>query len=169
MGFPGRTTRNSFPKMGIVCDGHFGRNTLAKVRQRFFWLGNHRVDVEKWCRYYACTAKKVSSEKGRGPLRIFNVEAELLPKSSRGNKYTLVVVGYFFKWPEVILLPNKRVTTIVAAHVREVFSRHGVPELHSDQGRSFESRRRLDQHHSLSRREDNKEFAIFAPLHHEQS
>ena len=92
-----------------------------------------------------------------------------MPKSSRGNKYTLVVVGYFFKWPEVILLPNKRVTTIVAAHVREVFSRHGVPELHSDQGRSFESRRRLDQHHSLSRREDNKEFAIFAPLHHEQS
>ena len=35
---------------------------------------------------------------------------------------------------------NQRATTIATALLREIVSRHGVPlELHSDQGRSFES------------------------------
>ncbi|CAK9820223.1 Retrovirus-related Pol polyprotein from transposon 412 [Anthophora quadrimaculata] len=131
--------------------GHFGeRKTLAKLRQRFFWL-DHRVDVEEWCRRcYACTARKGPKEKGKGPLRIYNVGAPFervafdivgpLPKSSSGNRYALVIVDYFSKWPEVIPLPNQRATTIATALLRDVVSRHGVPlELHSDQGRSFES------------------------------
>ena len=62
---------------------------------------------------------------------------ELWPNSSSGNKYALVVVDYFSKWPQ-ILLPNQRVATIVAALLRE--SLHGVPlELHSDRGRSSKS------------------------------
>ena len=130
--------------------GHFGvRRTFAKIRQGFFWL-EHRVDVKEWCRrcYTCSTARKSPKEKGRGPLRIYNVGAPFervalgiigpLPKSSNGNKYALVVVDYFSKWLEVIPLPNQRATTIAAALPREVVSRHGISlELHSD--RSFES------------------------------
>ena len=99
--------------------GHFGvRRTLAIVRQRFFWL-DHRVDVEDCCRRcYACTAKKGPKEKGRGPFKIYNFGSPFervaldivgpLPKSSNGNKYALVVVDYFSKWPEVIPLPYQR-------------------------------------------------------------
>ena len=50
---------------------YFGvRRTLAKVRQRFFWLDD-RVDVEKCRHCYACTARKGEKGKGRGPLRRF--------------------------------------------------------------------------------------------------
>ena len=49
-------------------------------------------------------------------------------------------MDYFSKWPEVNPLPNQRATTIAASLLREVVNRHSVPlELHSDQGRSFES------------------------------
>ncbi|KAK2577752.1 hypothetical protein KPH14_011855, partial [Odynerus spinipes] len=131
--------------------GHFGvKKTLAKVRQRFFWLSN-RTDVEDWCRRcFRCSAKKGPKMKGKGALKIYNVGAPFerialdivgpLPKSSSGNRYGLVVVDYFSKWLEVVPLLNQQATTIAKALVREVISRHGVPlELHSDQGRSFES------------------------------
>lgn len=131
--------------------GHFGvRKTLAKVRQRFFWL-DHRADVEEWCRRcHACTARKGPQEKGRGLLRLYNVGAPFervaldivgpLPKTSSGNRYALVVVDYFSKWPEIIPIPDQRAKTVATALLKDVICRHGIPlELHSDQGRSFES------------------------------
>lgn len=131
--------------------GHFGVNkTLEKVRQRFYWPDN-RKDVEDWCRRcHACVARKGPRERGRGPLKIYNVGAPFervaldivgpFPRTATGNKYALVVVDYFTKWPEVVPLPDQRATTIAKALLTEVVSRHGVPlELHSDQGRNFES------------------------------
>ena len=62
------------------------------------------------------------------------------PETDLGNKYILVVMDYFSKWPEAFALPNQEATTISRTLVNEVFSRFGVPlELHSDQGRNFES------------------------------
>ncbi|XP_076660385.1 uncharacterized protein LOC143363724 [Halictus rubicundus] len=131
--------------------GHFGvRKTLAKIRQRFFWP-DHRRDVEEWCRRCdSCVAKKGPRERGKGSLKIYNVGAPFerialdivgpLPKSMTGNRYALVVVDYFSKWPEVIPLPNQKATTIAKTLLTDVISRHGVRlELHSDQGRNFES------------------------------
>ncbi|KOC63387.1 Gag-Pol polyprotein [Habropoda laboriosa] len=52
----------------------------------------------------------------------------------------LVVADYFTKWPEVIVMPNQLVVTIAKAFLENVVCRHGVPsEIHSDQGRNFES------------------------------
>jgi transposase InsO family protein len=62
------------------------------------------------------------------------------PETDQGNKYILVVMDYFSKWPEVFALPNQEAATISQTLVNEVFSRFGVPlEIHSDQGRNFES------------------------------
>ena len=64
-----------------------------------------------------------------------------LPVSFSGNKYLLVVVDCFTKWPEAIPLKNKRACTIARSLVDQVFSRHGIPlELHTDQGKNFECR-----------------------------
>ncbi|XP_036143377.1 protein NYNRIN-like [Monomorium pharaonis] len=87
--------------------------------------------------------------KGKSPMEIYNVGAPFeriqvdilgpLPTSSSENKYLLVVVDCFSKWPEAVPLKNKRANTVARSLVDQVFSRHGIPlELHTDQGRNFE-------------------------------
>jgi hypothetical protein len=62
-------------------------------------------------------------------------------QSDRGNRYLLIAMDYFTKWPEVYPIPNQEASTVADALVTNIFCRFGVPrELHSDQGRNFESR-----------------------------
>lgn len=62
------------------------------------------------------------------------------PETDAGNKYILVAMDYFTKWTEAYAIPNQEAVTIAKVLVTEFFSRFGVPlELHSDQGRNFES------------------------------
>ncbi|KAG0710710.1 Gag-Pol polyprotein [Chionoecetes opilio] len=62
------------------------------------------------------------------------------PVSTQGNRFICVVMDYFTNWPEAYALPNHEATTIAGALVNNFFTRFGVPqELHSDQGREFES------------------------------
>ena len=64
-----------------------------------------------------------------------------LPESDGGNSYVLVVADYFTRWIEAFPLPNQEATTVANKLVDEVFLRLGIPEqLHSDQGRQFESK-----------------------------
>jgi hypothetical protein len=63
------------------------------------------------------------------------------PQSDRGNRYFLIAMDYFTKWPEVYPIPDQEASTVADALVTDFFCRFGVPrELHSDQGRNFESR-----------------------------
>ena len=61
-----------------------------------------------------------------------------LPES--GNKYLLIAMDYFSKWPEAYALPNQEATMVAEVLVKELVCRFGVPlYIHSDQGRNFES------------------------------
>lgn len=63
-----------------------------------------------------------------------------LQETDRGNLYILVVQDYFTKWVECYPIPNQEAETVAGAIVRNWVSRYGAPmELHSDQGRNFES------------------------------
>ena len=63
-----------------------------------------------------------------------------LPITEAGNKYLLVIMDYFSKWPEVHPMPNQEASTVAEILVKEVVSQFGVPvTIHSDQGRNFES------------------------------
>ncbi|CAI5671544.1 unnamed protein product [Oreochromis niloticus] len=58
-----------------------------------------------------------------------------------GNRYVLVAMDYFTKWPEAYAVPDQSATTTAERLVEEMFARFGVlAELHSDQGRNFESK-----------------------------
>lgn len=62
------------------------------------------------------------------------------PESNRGNRVILVVGDYFTKWVEAYAMPNQEASTCAEKLVAEFVSRFGVPrQLHSDQGRNFES------------------------------
>jgi transposase InsO family protein len=62
------------------------------------------------------------------------------PRSDQGNRYLLIAMDYFTKWQEVYAIPNQEASTVSEALVTNFFCRFGIPrELHSDQGRNFES------------------------------
>ena len=63
-----------------------------------------------------------------------------LPKTKSGNRYILVLGDYFTRWMEAYAIPNQEAITVAQKLVDECFCRFSVPEqLHSDQGRQFES------------------------------
>jgi transposase InsO family protein len=50
-------------------------------------------------------------------------------------------MDYFTKWPEAYFIPDQEASTVTDILVTNFFCRFGIPrELHSDQGRHFESR-----------------------------
>ena len=63
-----------------------------------------------------------------------------LPETDQGSKYVLVAVDYFTRWVEAYGIPNQEAMTVARKLVDEMFCRFSPPEqLHSDQGRQFES------------------------------
>lgn len=131
--------------------GHFGvMKTIRKIRERFFW-NKVKDDVEKWCKSCdACGARKGPKTRCRGKLQRYNVGAPFeriafdilgpLPRSNDGNKYILVVMDYFTKWPEAYPIPDQEATTVAEVLLQNWISRYGTPlQLHSDQGRNFTS------------------------------
>ncbi|PNF22965.1 hypothetical protein B7P43_G11393 [Cryptotermes secundus] len=63
------------------------------------------------------------------------------PMSNQGNRYLLIAIDYFTTWPEAHVIPNQEASTVAEAVVTDVFFCFGIPlELHSDQGRKFQSR-----------------------------
>ena len=132
--------------------GHFGRaKTFQRVRDRFYWKGC-RNDVNNWCkRCDICSARKGPKRRQRGPAGVYVVGAPMervavdilgpLPLTDQGNRYLLVAMDYFTKWPEVYPLPDQEASTIARVLVEGFFCRFGLPlELHTDQGGNFESR-----------------------------
>ena len=130
---------------------HLGKKkTLGRLRERFFWSGCDR-DVRRWCRECdLCASRKGPSKRPRAPMKAYNVGAPLeriaidvtgpLPSTDSGNKYVLVVADYFTKWTEAYAIPNQEAETVAKKLIEEFVARYGVPrEIHSDQGRNFES------------------------------
>ncbi|VEN42942.1 unnamed protein product [Callosobruchus maculatus] len=133
-----------------TCGGHLGvAKTLEKVRERFYWF-RCKADVKEWCRKCTvCAASNGPQRRKKAPMRQYNVGSPFeriaidvagpFPESEAGNKY-IVVIDYFSKWVEAYALPNQEAATVADALVKDWICRFGVPlELHSDQGRNFES------------------------------
>nr|XP_027213555.1 uncharacterized protein LOC113806594 [Penaeus vannamei] len=136
---------------GGITSGHLGvKRTLTRLRQRFYWVGMRR-DVQEWCRTCeVCCARNGPVKKNRAPFQLYQVGAPLervavdivrpFPVTTRGNRFICVVMDYFTKWPEAYALPDHEAETVAEALVNNFITHFGVPcELHSDQGREFES------------------------------
>ena len=128
--------------------GHLGiEKTLAQLKEKFYWPDHHQ-DVQNWCGKCAvCTSQKNPTQSARAPLTSIKVGNPMqlvavdilgpLLESEAGNSYILVAEDYFTLWVEVYLIPNQEATTVAKKLTDEHFS---PPEqLHSDQGRQFES------------------------------
>ncbi|MCP3890134.1 MAG: transposase family protein, partial [Desulfobulbaceae bacterium] len=134
-----------------VCAGHFGwTRTQARVSAKYYWYG-YQQDVEDWCRRCEkCQRRRTPKKPGRTRMksskvghRNQKVALDLLgplPVSNQGNKWILLIADYFSKWPVAVPLPNAEARTVAQAFIDYYVSIFGIPEqLHSDQGRQFES------------------------------
>jgi hypothetical protein len=62
------------------------------------------------------------------------------PWSDQGNRYLLIVMDYFTRWPEAYAIPIQEASTVAEALLTSFFCRFRIPrELHSNQGCNFES------------------------------
>ena len=62
-----------------------------------------------------------------------------LPRTSRGNRFILVVSDYATRYPEAIPLRNVTAKTVAEVLI-DLFARYGIPkEILSDQGTNFTS------------------------------
>ena len=131
--------------------GHMGETkTINRTRDKYHWVGL-RADVRSWVRKCcACAQRKPPPKKRRSKVRQYRVGAPIervaidvlgpLTETKGGNRYVLVIGDYFTKWMEAHPMPNQEATTVADVFVREFCCRFGMPkELHSDQGRNFES------------------------------
>jgi hypothetical protein len=50
------------------------------------------------------------------------------PRSDQGNRYLLIAMDYFAKWPEVYAIPNQEVSTVAEALVTNFFCRSAYLE-----------------------------------------
>ena len=126
---------------------HLGEEKMRnRLKERFYWP-SCADDVSEWCSCCAvCCSRKTHAPKRRAGLQTLQVGYPLqmvcvdilgpLPETETGSRYVLVAVDHFTKWAEAYGIPNQE-----AATVDEMFCRFSPPEqLHSDQGRQFESK-----------------------------
>ena len=92
-------------------------NTLIDVREKFYWVGCSQA-IENWCRHcHLCATRKGPHKRKIGPAQIYLSGAPMervaidilgpLPETDQANRYLLVAVDYFTKWPGVYPLPNQ--------------------------------------------------------------
>ena len=115
------------------------------------WAGMRR-DVFNWCSQCTeCQKSKPAPSKAHGQLQKVVTGAPLdivavdilsgLPSANDGSKYILVLTDYFTKWSEAYALPDAEAHTCMSAMYNNFFARFGMPrQLHSDQGKNFESK-----------------------------
>ena len=123
---------------------------LDRIKKDFHWY-KMAEDVKlhvKCCT--VCNRFKSLNKKPRAALQKYLVGHPMdrigidvigpLPKSKNNNKYILVIGNHFTRWMEAYPLPNQQAETIAVKLVHEFIARFGTPlEIHSDQGKNFES------------------------------
>ena len=136
----------------IKASGHLGiRKTVARIQQSYYWPGLQN-DVRTYVNgCEVCAKSKDPTKTKRAPMGVVQsgypmerLAIDILgdfPVTERGNKYILVIGDYFTKWTECHPLPNIEARTVATVLIEQVVSRFGIPrQLHSDQGRQFESK-----------------------------
>jgi len=135
-----------------ICAGHLGiTKTIARVRSRYYWVG-FKEDITNHCNQcFACQARKMPSQTCRAGMKTYNVGIPMervaidilgpLPQSRQGNRFILVITDYFTKWTEAIALPSITADIVANKFIENIVTRFGIPrEIHTDQGRQFESK-----------------------------
>ena len=135
-----------------LISGHLGcKKTKQKILQRFYWY-SLKDDVNLYIqRCDICAADKKPVKIPRAPMGSLRVGAPgdcvatdylgLFPVTDRGHRYVLLFTDHFTKNVEIIPVSDMTAEVCATKLLNEVISRWGCPlAIHSDQGRTFESK-----------------------------
>ncbi|VDI49711.1 Hypothetical predicted protein [Mytilus galloprovincialis] len=127
------------------------------MRQNFTWygIGNDVTSHRKMCQIY--NRLKSSSRKPTAPLVDYRVGNPMnriaiyimgpLPITKNKNIYLLVIGDYFTRWMEIYPILHQNADIIAEKLVQEFIASFGTPlEIHTDQGRNFETAYRSSPH-----------------------
>src|ERR1043165_7614273 len=126
---------------------HFGiQATYERTKEKYYWKGMKR-DIETYVK--SCDqCQRREKPKGKNKLHSIRTKAPFyqigidivgpLPVTDEGNKYIVVAVDYFTKWPETRALPDTTAKEISNFIYEDIICRHRCPEkILSDRGTHF--------------------------------
>lgn len=132
--------------------GHLGvARTYERLRRLVFWP-RMRADVQDYIRSCdVCSRRNAGTRpasrngllrpiitEGPGELVLMDFMGPL-PATPAGNRFILVIIDHFTRWPEVYATPDQTASTAAKSCI-DYISRHGVPRrLLSDNGPAFVS------------------------------
>ena len=153
--------------------GHFGINaTYEKVKERYYWK-NMKKDIEEYIK--TCNqCQQRGKPRGKNELHSIKVKEPFyqigidfvgpLPKTPTGNKYIIVAIDYFTKWPEARAVEEATAKKVSKFIMEEIICRHGCPKkILSDRGSHFNN----EMIRELTRKFDIKHY--FSTPYHPQT
>jgi len=128
--------------------GHFKINaTLGRVKKQFWWPQMDR-DIRQYVgtcdvcqrRDPPIRSQVLNPIPVTAPFDRWGIDIVHLPRTDNSNRYAVVAVDYFTKWPEARALPNIRAETVAQFIFDDIICRHGCPFIiQSDNGSSFKN------------------------------
>src|SRR5438445_11074691 len=130
-----------------MLSAHFGiKATYEKTKERYYWKGL-KEDVET---YVKSCDKCQRREKPNGKHELHPIEVKEpfymigidfvgpLPITEKGNKYIIVAIDYFTKWPEAKAVKEATAKEVSTFILEEIICRHGCPKrILTDRGSHF--------------------------------
>ena len=130
-----------------ILSAHFGiKATYEKTKERYYWKGL-KEDVEIYVK--SCDkCQRREKPKGKNELHPIEVKEPFymigidfvgpLPITEKGNRYIIVAMDYFTKWPEAKAVKEATAKEVSTFILEEIICRHGCPQrILTDNGSHF--------------------------------
>ena len=132
-----------------IHEGHQGRERCKMLARKSVYWSNMNADIDKIVNQCEpCLLRR--NRPGREPLHSHPVPERAWQKVAidlftvAGARYQLIV-DYFSKWVEISKVPRNAISKDVIYHLKEVFSRFGIPQIVFSDGDPLYTSRTFNQ------------------------
>lgn len=130
--------------------GHIGIEATTNLARTRGWWPNMRSDIKKWVTACSVCAKALSPRKPSSeelhpielplqPFKRWGIDfIGRLPTSKKGNRWIIVAIDHFTRWPVAIATPDATTATVAKFIHENIFCSFGTPdEILTDRGSNF--------------------------------